>query len=70
MKERLFATGIGDSAKMYLTSVYEAGQYPVFFGYILHDGKKSGIINLSSVVAANPRWEVVDDYANEFVETD
>lgn len=67
MKERLFAIGIGDSGKMYLTQVYESGLHPVYFGYILQDGKKSGIINLSSVVAANPRWKVVEDFstANE-----
>lgn len=64
MKEQLFATGIADSGKMYLTQIYESGQHPVYFGYILHDGKKSGIINLSSVVAANPRWKVVDDFSS------
>lgn len=63
MKERLFAIGIGGSGKMYLTNIYESGSHPVYFGYILQNGKKSGIINLSSVVAANPRWKVIDDFS-------
>lgn len=65
MKERLFAIGEGNSGKMYLTLINEAGQYPVYFGYILQNGKKSGIINLSSVVAANPRWKVIDDFSTD-----
>lgn len=65
MKERLFAIGEGNSGKMYLTLINEIGQYPVYFGYILQNGKKSGIINLSSVVAANPRWKVIDDFSTD-----
>lgn len=64
MKERLFAIAPKDSGKMYMTSMYKLGQHQVYFGYILQNGKKSGIINLSSVVAANPRWNVVDEFSD------
>lgn len=65
MNERLFATSPQGTEKMYTTSIYKLGRNNVYFGYILENGKKSGIINLSSVVAANPRWNVVDEFSED-----
>lgn len=59
----LFAEGIGGSAKMYKTHTTFIGDSPIYFGYILKNGQKGGIINLSSVVASNPSWKVVDEFA-------
>ena len=65
MNERLFATSPQSIEKMYMTSMYKLGRNNVYFGYILRNGEKSGIINLSSVVAANPRWNVVDEFSED-----
>jgi hypothetical protein len=47
---------------MFKTHSVMVGDSPVYFGYILRNGKKGGIINLSSVVASNPAWTVVDEF--------
>lgn len=61
----LFATGPGGRQKMFKTHSVVIGNSPVYFGYILRNGKKSGIINLSSVVASNPIWTVVDEFTTD-----
>ena len=58
----LFATGPGGRQKMFKTHSVMVGNSPVYFGYILRNGEKGGIINLSSVVASNPVWTVVDEF--------